>query len=73
MSKICKDLFKNFPDYKGIKTIFATCITGDIKFKNFPDYKGIKTEYRRCLPWPNRLRTSLTTKGLRRNRLYYCL
>ena len=36
--------FRNFPDFKGIKT-FARGIRHNVdKFRNFPDFKGIKTE-----------------------------
>ena len=43
MGKICKDLFRNFPDFKGIKTEIADARGVPMSFRNFPDFKGIKT------------------------------
>ena len=44
MGKICKDLFRNFPDFKGIKTIPKLRYETPRLFRNFPDFKGIKTQ-----------------------------
>ena len=43
MGKICKDLFRNFPDFKGIKTLKLLQRKHQYWFRNFPDFKGIKT------------------------------
>ena len=65
MGKICKDLFRNFPDFKGIKTkyfilwVLVPCLETSLTSK------GLRpTTMRFCMP-ALRLETSLTSKGLR--------
>ena len=65
MGKICKDLFRNFPDFKGIKTAVLFWYLIAFKFRNFPDFKGIKTDSHCQVRRIPRLETSLTSKGLR--------
>ena len=65
ISKICKDLFRNFPDFKGIKTDCRDGGDFTNEFRNFPDFKGIKTGLSVRYEQGKRLETSLTSKGLR--------
>ena len=52
MGKICKDLFRNFPDFKGIKTYTQARALVTDAFRNFPDFKGIKTGQHHATPPP---------------------
>ena len=59
--------FRNFPDFKGIKTFCKCGLQDSFWFRNFPDFKGIKTNNVHIVIMPQRLETSLTSKGLRLN------
>ena len=40
-------MFRNFPDFKGIKTFRDVVFSLYAVFRNFPDFKGIKTKARK--------------------------
>ena len=70
MGKICKDLFRNFPDFKGIKTHFPYHLCHLCKFRNVPDFKGIKTSFQEHFPCRLWFRNFPDFKGIKTRGFY---
>ena len=65
MGKICKDLFRNFPDFKGIKTQYPVDLLLDFCLETSLTSKGLRLSTIFGFNIACSLETSLTSKGLR--------
>ena len=65
MGKICKDLFRNFPDFKGIKTVSFLFLNYKVGLETSLTSKGLRQTGMCEDTALFCLETSLTSKGLR--------